>query len=422
MSDADVESTYTYLGMRDKVVPDLPDNAVKEHLSIVNCGHDVGSGRSAMEGQKETFQEMTGTDGELTQRVVENSRANSTSNNEIDLWMKVYEQDYPRILRLHDYFLEIWPTITIELVNPIIATVGNDSRSVGSELTIFVEVVKELGSMQGVIDQGQTIRVLHVFPTGTLKWMLSNTTKTRDHGKSVLPVAIPPVPCQACPRTQTTFPHKWQIRTAHQSNEKKFICGDYTTEFVNEYIFEFATEVLEETSNENEENYMMIYVKMINRKTISIKCEGKQIATILFDEVERRSLIPRDMTYLAHQGKVMNEKKTMEENNIEPEATLVMSLRLLGGMENNEQMDTHATEEDREKKRKLEDGKEGKMMKPNDDTVFLRRDIMEALKRPDQKMESYSRKADEKMENFSRKADEMMEKFLQITSSVGNQI
>ena len=42
MSDVDVESTYTYVGMRDKVVPDLPDNAVKEHLSIVNCGHDVG--------------------------------------------------------------------------------------------------------------------------------------------------------------------------------------------------------------------------------------------------------------------------------------------------------------------------------------------------------------------------------------------
>ena len=58
---------------------------------------------------------------------------------------------------------------------------------------------------------------------------------------------------------------------------------------------------------------------------------------------------------------------------------------------------------------------------------------MEALKRSDEKLESYSRKADEKMEsysrnadeemeNFSRKADEMMEKFLQITSTVGNEI
>ena len=136
-----------------------------------------------MEGQKETFQEMMGTDGELTQRVVEKSRANSTSNNEIDLWVKVYEQDYPSILRLHHY-----------LVNPIIAMVGNDFRSMASESTILVEVVKELGSMQSVIDQCQTIRVLHAFPTRILKWMLSNTTITRDH-KSSLPVAIPLVPC-----------------------------------------------------------------------------------------------------------------------------------------------------------------------------------------------------------------------------------
>ena len=81
----------------------------------------------------------------------------------------------------------------------------------------------------------------------------------------------------------------------------------------------------------------------------------------------------------------MNEKKTIEENNTEAEATLGMSLRFLGGMEKNEQMDAHATEEDREKKRKFEEGKDGKMMKPNDDTVYLRRDTMEALKRSDQK-------------------------------------
>ena len=47
----------------------------------------------------------------------------------------------------------------------------------------------------------------------------------------------------------------------------------------------------------------------------------------------------------------MIEKKTIEENNIEAEATLEMSLRPLGGMEKNEQMDTHETEEDRERKK-----------------------------------------------------------------------
>ena len=55
------------------------------------------------------------------------------------------------------------------------------------------------------------------------------------------------------------------------------------------------------------------------------------------------------MMYLVNQGKVLNEKKTDEENNIGNDTTVVMSLRLLGGMEQNEQMDTQETEEDREK-------------------------------------------------------------------------
>ena len=54
-------------------------------------------------------------------------------------------------------------------------------------------------------------------------------------------------------------------------------------------------------------------------------------------------------------------------------------------MEANEQMDTQETEEDREKKRKLEEGKQGKATKPTDDMVYLKRDIMEALKRSDEK-------------------------------------
>ena len=57
---------------------------------------------------------------------------------------------------------------------------------------------------------------------------------------------------------------------------------------------------------------------------------------------------------------MMSEKKTIKENNIEAEATIEMPLRSLGEMEKNEQMDTHETEEDREKKRKLEGRKRRK--------------------------------------------------------------
>ena len=67
----------------------------------------------------------------------------------------------------------------------------------------------------------------------------------------------------------------------------------------------------------------------------------------------------------------MSEKTTIKENNIEAEATIEMPLRLLGGVEKNGQMDTHETEEDMEKKRKLEEGKEGEATKPNDDMVYL---------------------------------------------------
>ena len=102
------------------------------------------------------------------------------------------------------------------------------------------------------------------------------------------------------------------------------------------------------------------------------------------------------MIRLVHKGKMISGKKSMKENNIEAKETIEMSVRLLGGMEVNEQMDTHETEEDREKKRKLDEGKDGKVTKPNEDMAHIRRDIMEALKRSDEKMDGYSRKTDEK--------------------------
>ena len=103
---------------------------------------------------------------------------------------------------------------------------------------------------------------------------------------------------------------------------------------------------------------------------------------------------------------MISEKKSMKENNIKAKETIEMSLRLLGGMDVNDQMDTLEAEEDREKKRKLDEGKEGKMTKPNEDMAYFRRDIMEALRRSDEKMDSYSRKTDENVERYSRKTDE----------------
>ena len=74
----------------------------------------------------------------------------------------------------------------------------------------------------------------------------------------------------------------------------------------------------------------------------------------------------------------------MKENNIEAKETIEMSLRLLGGMDVSEQMDTHETEEDREKKGSWMKEKM-KMTKANEDMAHVKRDIMEAFKKSDEK-------------------------------------
>ena len=100
-----------------------------------------------------------------------------------------------------------------------------------------------------------------------------------------------------------------------------------------------------------EENCMTLYVNMIYEKTICIKYDRNLTAAVILDEVERRSSIPRDMIRLVHEGKMPSEKKSMKKHNIKAEATIEMSLRLLGGMEMNEQMNTHETEKKRGRKR-----------------------------------------------------------------------
>ena len=136
-------------------------------------------------------------------------------------------------------------------------------------------------------------------------------------------------------------------------------------------------------------------MKTINGKTISTRYYKNMAAAVILEEIERRTQVPRDMIRLVHKGNTISGKKSMKQNNIEAKETIEMSLRLLGGMEASEQMDTHKTEEDRQKKRKLDEGKEGKMTKPNEDMAHLKRDIMEALKKSDEKMKCYSRKTDE---------------------------
>ena len=132
---------------------------------------------------------------------------------------------------------------------------------------------------------------------------------------------------------------EWQSQTAQQSI--KLYEFDH---YIFTYSNEFAGKIIVEPEGENEMNMITIYVRTSSGKTTSIKCDKKRKAVSILDEVERRSTIPRSMTYLVHHGK----------NNIGTETTIDMSLRLLGGMEKSELMDTLESEEDKEKKRKLQ--------------------------------------------------------------------
>ena len=84
------------------------------------------------------------------------------------------------------------------------------------------------------------------------KRIRSNTDVTAFMGSSSFDA------CPACPRTQTTFPIKWQIPKAQQSRGK-FVGIEYNNEFE------------KENDDMLEENYMTVHVKMICEKTISIK-------------------------------------------------------------------------------------------------------------------------------------------------------
>ena len=139
---------------------------------------------------------------------------------------------------------------------------------------------------------------------------------------------------QTGPWIQSTSPNKWQIRKVQQSYGK---LGNFEDND-------------EEHGNTPEEIHEAIYVKTINGKTISTRYYRNMTAAVILEEVERRTLVPRDMIRLVHKGKTISGKKSMKENNIEAKETIEMSLRLLGGMDVSERMDTHETEEDREKR------------------------------------------------------------------------
>ena len=104
---------------------------------------------------------------------------------------------------------------------------------------------------------------------------------------------------------EEVFQCEWQSQTAHKSI--KLYEFDH---YIFTYSNEFAGKIIVEPEGENEKNMITIYVRNSSGKTISIKCDKKRKAVSILDEVERRSTIPRSMTYLVHHGKGLNEERT----------------------------------------------------------------------------------------------------------------
>ena len=150
----------------------------------------------------------------------------------------------------------------------------------------------------------------------------------------------------------------WQAQTAHQSiKEYEF----------DDYIFASATEIsgktLTELEGEPEENCMTVNVKTISGKTISITCDKTHKADTVSEKVEMKTPIPRSLTYL-DQGKVLNDKKTIEENNIWSRSYDRNVFEIVRRNGTNEMMDSIESEDEREKKRELEEMSEGQSTRP----------------------------------------------------------
>ena len=123
---------------------------------------------------------------------------------------------------------------------------------------------------------------------------------------------------------------------------------------------------------------------MTTTKTNSNRCDWRQSITRIKDEIERKTKIPKALQHFSNQGKTQSERKAIQENNIMNEATLEMTLGLQGGMKEDE-MTSAGSAEDRNMRRKHSEIGEIQL---SDDTVHNKREICNASRRSEEKVES----------------------------------
>ena len=110
---------------------------------------------------------------------------------------------------------------------------------------------------------------------------------------------------------------------------------------------------------------------MNKNRTISIKCDRQQKSSKkILETIERETSIPRGMMYLVSQGKVLNDMKTTEENNIDWNV-----------FENNRRDGNRRADGNNRDRRGHRKERRG----PSDDAMFLRKGIINAIHRSDEK-------------------------------------
>ena len=80
------------------------------------------------------------------------------------------------------------------------------------------------------------------------------------------------------------------------------------------------------------------------------------------------------------------------------------------------------------KKRKLKELSERKSSRLSEDAEYLRREVINAINKLDEKMENISKRTEENLESYSKRTDEKMDKFsafnheLSRRSNTGNEL
>ena len=77
---------------------------------------------------------------------------------------------------------------------------------------------------------------------------------------------------------------------------------------------------------------MQIFVKTLNGCNLTISVEANSTVMELMREIEKKEGIPPNVQRLIYAGKQLKEELTMADYHIQKESTLVLTMRMLGGI------------------------------------------------------------------------------------------